>query len=388
MPDELFPRPDFGPLRERVVRLRTFRGWDQPTLAERTGTNQTLISQVERGRRDPAPELLSSLADAFGCTVGYLTAAHPLSPPTDPWLRAYADASRKDTARRVAAAGTAAEYIHALGLKRFPDLVSDLTDDVELPGFTVEPGDMEEIEDLAAETRELLEIGESEVIPNMIRAAERLGVTVLPLESELGRHMGMSLHADDWPMLFVAKAGIPGDRQRFTVAHEVGHLVLHSGFPPPRTVEAANLMEHQANRFAAAFLTPADAVVETLEELGGRVTLSILADVKQRWGVAIKMLVGRYRSLGIIDDDQARSLYKQISGRRWTKVEPVEVPTEEAHWFAHRIREAAGTTDLHAAVSELANQVGGNGEDLLAFADWSDTLAAPVTELADWRRER
>jgi Zn-dependent peptidase ImmA (M78 family) len=74
-------------------------------------------------------------------------------------------------------------------------------------------------------------------------------------------------------------------------------------------------------------------LIETLHQFGGRVTLRTLAEVKAVWGIAIKALVGRFEALGEIDADHARSLYKQISARRWSKNEPVDVPTESAQWF-------------------------------------------------------
>lgn len=62
-------------------------------------------------------------------------------------------------------------------------------------------------------------------------------------------------------------------------------------------------MEREAHRFASAFLTPGDAVVEDLASLGGRVTLSNLANLKEKWGLSIKAFVVRFQQLGVIDDD-------------------------------------------------------------------------------------
>ncbi len=131
----------------------------------------------------------------------------------------------------------------------------------------------------------------------------------------------------------------PEIRQRFTVAHELGHLVLHSGSAQPSTPADAARLEREANRFAAAFLVPGDAALEDLHAAGGRVTLSVLAQLKQKWGYAIKAFVFRFRELGVIDDAQARSLYKQISARRWNKDEPHRPGTESAVWLRKALRE-------------------------------------------------
>jgi Zn-dependent peptidase ImmA (M78 family)/DNA-binding XRE family transcriptional regulator len=359
--------------RQRVKRLRLVRHWDQTELASRSGFSATLLSQIERGRVAPTAEQVEGIARALGYSPSFLAAELDLGPTSRPWLRAYADASKREADARTAAASIAAEYIRHLDLAPLPDLippfVGDLSDDLA-------------IEEAATELRLLADIDADAVVGNAIRAAERLGCVVLPLASELGRHLGMSVRADQIPMLSVAKDNVPGDRQRFTVAHELGHLTLHRHAPPPRDADEASRMEKQANRFAAAFLGPADALLETLNDFGGRVTLTTLTKVKAVWGIAIKGLVGRYRSLGVIDDDHARSLYKQISARKWNKDEPVEVPTESAQWFERTLLRKAGGEDVAVAAAQLAATIGGNGSDLLSFADWRPERMAEVVTLA------
>ena len=345
--------------RERVRRLRLIRRWDQTTLAAKSALSTATISNIELGRVAPTSDQVAAIASALGYSTEFVTAELGLLPTTRPWLRAYADASKREADARTASTATAAEYIRRLGLKPLPDL---------MPVFGGSLDDEDAIEEAAAELRELAQVEPDAVVTNTIRAAERLGCVVLPLDSELGRHVGMSLRSDQIPMICVAKRGVPGDRQRWTVAHELGHLVLHATTAPPRDAQEARRMEDQAHRFAAAFLTPADAVIDTLNEVGGTVTLRALADVKAVWGVAIKSLIGRFRELGIIDAEHARSLYKQVSARRWSKEEPVYVPTEAAQWFEGSVARKAQSDNLTAACSRLASSVGGNADDLLSFA--------------------
>lgn len=216
-------------------------------------------------------------------------------------------------ASRAAARNAALEVVNALGLRTIPDT---------LPTFHGNLDDEGDIEQFAIDVRAAAQLDEHAVVGNAVRTAERLGCIVLPMPDELGRHLGMSVRVDMTPVLCVSRAsesdvGVPGDRQRFTVAHELGHLGLHSHLGPPQTAQDAAGYEKQAHYFAGAFLAPGDALLEELGNLGGRVTLQTLAKIKARWGIAIKALVMRFRNLGVIDADQARSLYKQISARGW-----------------------------------------------------------------------
>jgi Zn-dependent peptidase ImmA (M78 family)/DNA-binding XRE family transcriptional regulator len=363
-------------LRERIKRLRLLRRWDQSELGERAGISATTVSQIETGRVAATSPQIESIASALGYSTSFLSASRGLIPTGRPWLRAYADASRREAEARTAAVTTALEYVRSIGLQPLQDRIPYFDDDPEAD-FA--------IEDAAAELRALAELDEDAVVGNAIRAAERLGCIVLPFESELGRHLGMSVRCDGVPVICVAKTKVPGDRQRFTVAHELGHLMLHGSTPPPGDASEATRLERQANRFAAAFLSPGDALLETLDENGGRVTLRTLGEIKAVWGVAIKSLVGRLQTLGRIDPDQARSLYKQISARGWSKSEPVDVRTESAVWFDKSLTRRAAVDVLSEASATLAAQVGGNANDLFHFADWSSPREAEIFDFARGR---
>lgn len=365
------PRAFGGPSPElpgRIKGLRLVRRWDQATLGQHAGISATLVSQIETGKVMPPPGHLDSIAVALGYSPDFLVADLKLAPGTRPWLRAYADASRREADARTAAVTLAVEYVRRLGLSPIVDVV---------PQFDGDLADDEQIDDAAVDARVAAGLSPDDVITNAVRSAERLGCVVLPLESEMGRHMGMSMRSDNIPMICVAGHGVPGDRQRFTVAHELGHLILHGQSPPPKDADEANRMEKQANRFAASFLGPGDPLIETLTDHGGRVTLRALAEVKAVWGISIKALVGRFKALGVIDEDQARSLYKQISARRWSKTEPVDVPLESAQWLHRTMLQKSSAATLDEAARVLAERVGGNAQDLTAFARWDPPTQRP-----------
>jgi Zn-dependent peptidase ImmA (M78 family) len=240
----------------------------------------------------------------------------------------------------------AAESIRRLQLRRIPD---------RIPVFDGDLNDDDAIERFSDEVRAAAEIQEGAVVGNAMRAAERLGCVILPLAAELGRHLGMSQRIDGDSFIRVSRpgtgqSGVPGDRQRFTVLHEVGHLALHAELPPPETADEARRIERQAHRFASAFLAPAEPILEDWTRLGGRVTLSVLSDLKATWGIAIKALVVRFQQLGVIDPDQATSLYKQISKRGWNKAEPVNTTNEEPIWL---IRALEKRTEVEPGASMM-----------------------------------
>jgi Zn-dependent peptidase ImmA (M78 family) len=113
-----------------------------------------------------------------------------------------------------------------------------------------------------------------------------------------------------------------GDRLRYTIAHEIGHLVMHQARQGTRLE-----LESQANQFAAEFLMPEAAI---RSELVQPVTLTSLSKLKLRWGVSIQALIKRAHDLTIITPRQYRYLNEHVSILGWKTEEPkeLEIPLE------------------------------------------------------------
>lgn len=299
---------------ERVRHARIYHGWSQADLAERVGTTQPKISQLEKGSYQS-----SELVDAVAVVTQFSRWWFDLGPLPDLpkgslKFRKRASASDRDDERIRAHVRNAIELVTKL--ENAPGVPP-----VRLTPHTG-PVTVEDIEEVAGEAREWLGVGPYDPIPNLVRAVERCGVIVIGSAVEIHKHDGASFWPDypvGRPIVCVSR-GTVGDRQRFSVGHEVGHLVLHQF----GTREPA-LAEQEAHRFAGALLLPRKAA---LDEITCPVTLRSLAHIKARWGMAIRALVRRCLDLRIIDETKRVSLEKQISARGWTRAEPVEVNYE------------------------------------------------------------
>lgn len=101
------------------------------------------------------------------------------------------------------------------------------------------------------------------------------------------------------------------------MAHELGHLVMHSDAEP-----GGRIVEDQAHRFAAELLTPADQIRDLLPGTMGGNVWQTLARLKEQWGVSIQALLYRARWLGRPSDVSYRNAMTAISARGWRRNEP------------------------------------------------------------------
>ncbi|MDI1464302.1 XRE family transcriptional regulator [Catellatospora sp. KI3] len=307
---------------ERIKSLRQLLGISQDELADAAGVSQALISHIEQGVRDASEDLIVAVASATATPRKFFEVTPVDIPLGSLRFRKNATASRRDTKR-----------VKALFDEAFR-LVQDLIAQTgyPAPNLPIMTGHVssDDIENIAVQTREALQLGGDGPIRHLTRACERAGLAVTPLvlpgdhdaDDEAIGHFGVS----HWPGphdpgLIGLFSGGSGDRQRFTVAHELAHLVLHN----PRRREIQD-PEGEANRLAGAILLPYDRAHEVL---AGNVTLSDLAAVKAKWGISMQALIMRGNHLGLIDDQRKLSLFKQLSARGWRKNEPVVVHNEE-----------------------------------------------------------
>nr|WP_275691622.1 ImmA/IrrE family metallo-endopeptidase [Mycolicibacterium sphagni] len=191
-------------------------------------------------------------------------------------------------------------------------------------GDDVRARPLREVEALAAATRQLIGVRSDKVINNVTRCIERLGILVtgLPAWDPNARIDGISSpRRTEEPFVAALDLDKPGDRLRFSAAHELGHILVHTESKPL----SREARETEADTFASAFLLPREAM---LEELSPTLTLAGYSRIKARWGVSMQAVIRRSFDLDVIDRDRYRSLQIQISSRGWRKDEPVDIPKE------------------------------------------------------------
>lgn len=113
-------------------------------------------------------------------------------------------------------------------------------------------------------------------------------------------------------------------RQQFSLAHELGHWVLHSGKVYPQELDSIDYrkMENEANEFAANFLLPTSEFIDDV--LGEEKDLNNYLRLKQKWKVSISAMIYRVNSLGLLEPNEFRNLQKKLSYNHWRHEEPMD----------------------------------------------------------------
>jgi Zn-dependent peptidase ImmA (M78 family) len=197
-------------------------------------------------------------------------------------------------------------------------------------------------------------------IKNMIHLLEFQGVRVFSLENECTAIDAFSLWRDDIPYVFVNRAK-SGERGRFDVAHELGHLVLHR-----RGVQRGRDSERDADRFASTFLMPRESVLPHANHIPrGAPPLDSLMQLKSTWKVSAAALARRLKDLGILSQWQYQNVCVDLSSRGFrTAPEPNGIDQESSQLLP---KVFAVLKERGISLSDLANQIGVLPSDLSAL---------------------
>jgi len=319
---------------ETLLTARLAAGMTQEELAVAAGVTQAALSRYEHDLRAPERDALGALAQALGITPKLLEQGNriPGGLAIGAHMRRRATAKPGDWKQLEAQLNMA--RLHA------QSLATEMVMSAQLQVPSLDP----DAPTLAAQSVRLQWRMPAGPVHSLTRWLEAAGVLVIERDfSRAIRVDGLSQWADGWAIMMINRS-VPTDRKRWTMAHELGHLVLHGQ-------QCDTNSEAEANEFAAEFLMPEVEIRPSLRNP----KLGTLRDLKGYWGVSIAALAERAFSLGHTTSAQRASLYKQISARGWRLDEPgsddlaPETPRLASHIADTFLAKGLDATDLAQA---------------------------------------
>lgn len=214
--------------------------------------------------------------------------------------------------------------------------------------FFIDPdkydGDVEKIAQIVRATWHI----PSGPIHNVIEVIEGAGGIVIPFDFEDSKIDAISLFHPGSPPLIFVNFERPMDRIRFTLCHEIGHLIMHQ--KPPSDAED---IESQADRFASEFLMPRADISHMLSD----VSLRVLAALKPYWKVSISALLKRATDLGKLTERQSRYFWTQMGKLGYRTVEPPELePPRETPTLLNEILETF-KDELNYSITDICTSI-------------------------------
>ena len=282
----------------RLKQVRELLGLTQGELALKLSVNQSTIAYIEGGYLQPSQDLLTSICECTGFSQAFFEQTELIEFPYGSLLyrsRSSADALEKTRANRY-------------GQFMF-EVAEKLSRKLRYRRFTISKGRVDPVT-AACITRSNLGYAPDRPIDDLIYELERNGVFIFKSPVLFPKVDAFSVWGgfDDKKPVIVLTGDSPADRIRFSVAHELGHLMLHSTL-------FGNLQEfeREADIFASELLMPEETWSRIIIE---PFTIARATKIKMEWNVSIQAVIRRAHDLHLISDSSYKSLFVQISQQK------------------------------------------------------------------------
>jgi Zn-dependent peptidase ImmA (M78 family)/transcriptional regulator with XRE-family HTH domain len=304
---------------EMVTLAREFRGLTQEQLGRSMGVTQAKVAKLESGLQTELNDAQAhTLCTALDFPIGFFQQNEELLGwgSSAYYYRKKASITAVDRKRIQGQVNLA--RIH---LKKFL-LSVEIENSRELPTLELDDYSGSPIQ-VARAMRSYWGLPDGP-IKNVTSLLESAGIVIVPVDFGTKSMDATSIRLNDLPPIVFINIAIPGDRWRWTLVHELAHLLLHQ---VPNEV-----MEDQADTFAAEFLLPELELKPQFFRIG-KIRLQDLANLKPFWKVSMQALLMRASSLEHITKSEAQYLWMQIGKLNYRMHEPHPLPKEEVKTY-------------------------------------------------------
>jgi len=343
---------------ERLTTARLYRGLHKIDVARAIDVTPAAVGQYEQGRTRPSPAVLAALSLRLGFPPTYFESGRQIfrAPEGQAHFRRLRATSKMHRDQVLARIALLTEILTEV--ERRVDLPA-----VGVPDLVIENDDVDAVVAAAALVRQRWGLGDGP-IDHMVRLLETKGVIVVRPTIDTSDIDAFSTVVAGRPIVVLARNKDDAARSRFDAAHELGHLVMHHDAEPGHAA-----VERAAQRFAAAFLLPAEPL---LRELPRHVNWEAYFELKRRWRVSLGALLYRARTLGVLSPDAYQRAQVRMAQRGWREEEPIDIGAPEQPRLLQRGLDLMNS-ELGVAPLDVARAIRLSGE---VFSDLVADVAA------------
>lgn len=305
-------------LSDRIHRARVLKRMTLQEMAEAMGLTKQALSKFETGKDTPNSTRIIQMAKILGVKPEYFFRPYTVELGNVEFRKQSALSAKDRDAVIEQTRDSLERYL----------ILESFFEGEELPRHFSDKGryevnTLEDAEKTAEQLRRHWRIG-FDAIENLTELLEDQGLKVVALDAP-DKFDGLCAEVGPHSVVILNK-NRPGDRQRFTAAHELGHLVMR--ISPTLDDEKA------CHRFAGAFLFPAECVKREFGQRRVKLHIRELSSLKEKYRISMQVVMRRALEQGVLTEAGYRSLTFLFSKYGYRKQEPGEqLPAEHPERF-------------------------------------------------------
>lgn len=301
-----------------IILARESRSMTQCELAKNTDNHvsQATLSKIEQGLKEVSDDVIKEIAKATNYPIEFFYEEHSVYPPHMVYHR-----KRKSLTKSIQMKIDAETNVRLLHLRK-------LLSSIDIPELKLPLFDSENRVDpkmAAIHARSFFQCPKGP-IQNIVNLIEKAGIVVIQSDFGTSKIDGFTMHLNNLPPTIFINKDLTGDRQRFTLCHELGHLLLHINRPfLIEDIEA----DHEADLFASEFLMPENEIKSYLYDL----TIPKLANLKRFWKVSMAAILMRAKIVNTMSERMLRHRWMEMGQYRTREPIDTDIPIEIPQTF-------------------------------------------------------
>ena len=284
---------------QRIRNSRLQKGYSLQELADKLGVSKQMISKYEQGQSMPTSEKLIAFSRLFGEKVDYFFR----KPVVEIGEISFRKKSRLSTKR----INSLKEEIRVkIENYLYVENICNLNIDFVNPLLQVEVKTTGDVVNAVDKLRDAWNIG-NDPIYNIIQLLEDKEIKVIEVEDDTSHFDGLSTVVDDKFYLVVVNKNLPIERKRFTIGHELGHLLLNLADFDEKE------QEKMCHTFASEMLLAQKNVYPEFGAKRSGISMEELKNIQKKYGISIPAIVYKLSELQIISKEQFAQFFKRLN---------------------------------------------------------------------------
>lgn len=284
---------------QRIRNSRVHRGLSLQEVADGVGVSKQMIHKYEMGNSVPTSDKLIALSKLFNQKVDYFFRKPEVSIGEISFRKRGKFGAKKVDSLKEEIRIQIENYL-------FIENICEVSNSFKNPIEKCIIEDEASVQQTVKMLRSKWNIGE-DAIHNIIDLLEDHHIKVIEVEDESGSFDGLATTIDNKHRIIVIAKGMPIERKRFTLLHELGHLLLR--------IEDFDLKKQEGlcNYFASEMLLSEE---NTFTEFGinrSSISLEELKNVQEKYGISIKAIVYKLGELKIMPAERVRKFYLRLN---------------------------------------------------------------------------
>lgn len=290
---------------KRIKNSRIHKGLSLQNVADYVGVSKQMISKYENGETLPNSGKIILLSQLFGQKPDYFFRKSEVEIGEINFRKKSTFGIKKINALKEEVRLHIENYIYV-------ENTLNLNVNFKNPLLSFSIGEDKDIVRAASFLKEKWEIGK-DAIYNVIDLLEEKHIKVIEVEEETNKFDGLATIVDDKYYIVVVNKNFPVERKRFTLLHELGHLLLNiKEFEEKQQEKFCNL-------FASEMLLSSENLLMEFGHKRSQITFEETINIQKKYGISFTAIVYKLGENAVVSKSRIENFYKRINSKKELK---------------------------------------------------------------------